>query len=59
MTSNNAWRKSSYSGGTSNNCVLVRHDLAALGDAKDPSGQALNVDVTALVAAVRAGRLSN
>lgn len=57
MTSNNAWRKSSYSGGTSNNCVLVHRDLAALRDAKNPTNVVITVDVTGLIAAVRADRI--
>jgi hypothetical protein len=57
MSSDNAWRKSSYSGGTSNDCVLVRGDLAALRDTKNPANVIITVDVTALIAAVRADRI--
>jgi hypothetical protein len=49
------WRKSSHSGET--NCV----ELAAAGavrDSKNPDGPVLLVDVTALVAAVKAGQIA-
>lgn len=59
MTSNDAWRKSSYSGGTSNDCVLVRRDLAALSDTKDPANRVLSVDVSALVVAIRADHVAS
>ncbi len=53
------WRKSTYSGaGTvDGNCV----ELAAQGavrDSKNPDGSVLNVEVSALVAAVKAGRIA-
>ncbi|HYS40506.1 MAG TPA: DUF397 domain-containing protein [Pseudonocardiaceae bacterium] len=53
------WRKSTYSGaGTvDGNCV----ELAAQGavrDSKNPGGPVLNVEVSALVAAVKAGRIA-
>lgn len=49
------WRKSSHSG-QETNCVEVRGDLAAIQDTKR-RGPHLAVDVTTLVAAIRAGRL--
>ncbi|HEY4024238.1 MAG TPA: DUF397 domain-containing protein [Pseudonocardiaceae bacterium] len=55
-----AWRKSSYSGGGSDeatsNCVELA--ASAVRDSKNPSGGALNLDITALVAAVKAGRIA-
>jgi hypothetical protein len=53
------WRKSTYSGaGTvDGDCV----ELAAQGavrDSKNPDGPVLNVEVTALVAAVKAGQIA-
>jgi hypothetical protein len=50
------WRKSNHSS-ENENCV----ELAARGavrDSKNPDGPTLNVDVTALVAAVKAGQIS-
>jgi hypothetical protein len=50
------WRKSSYSGnGATGNCVEPA--LGALRDSKHPDGSVLSVDVTALVAAVKAGQI--
>ncbi len=53
------WRKSTYSGGSDGgqNCV----ELAAQGamrDSKNPTGPVLSVDITALVAAVKAGQVA-
>ncbi|HYS40285.1 MAG TPA: DUF397 domain-containing protein [Pseudonocardiaceae bacterium] len=52
------WRKSTYTGGADNaNCV----ELAAQGavrDSKNPTGPILSVDITALVAAVKAGQIA-
>lgn len=50
------WRKSSRSSGQ-DTCVEVRHDLHAIQDTK-ARGPHLHVDVAALVAAVRAGRIT-
>jgi hypothetical protein len=50
------WRKSSFSG-DGGNCVQIRQDLAAVRDSKNPTGPTLVVELPALVAAVRAGRL--
>jgi hypothetical protein len=53
--SNRAWRKSSYSGDQAN-CVELA--ASAVRDSKNPGGPALSIDVTALVAAVKAGRIA-
>jgi hypothetical protein len=50
------WRKSSFSG-SGGNCVQVRQDLAALRDSKNPTGPTLAVDLSGLLATVRAGSL--
>jgi hypothetical protein len=49
------WRKSSYST-AAQNCVELTD--SAVRDSKDPDGPALSVDVTALVAAVKAGQIA-
>lgn len=49
------WRKSSFSG-NSGNCVLVRQDLAAIRDSKNP-GPALATDLSRLLATIKAGSL--
>jgi hypothetical protein len=50
------WRKSSYSGeGATGNCVELA--LGAVRDSKNPAGAVLSADVTAFVAAVKAGRI--
>jgi hypothetical protein len=51
------WRKSSYSQPNQDNCVEVA-EHGAVRDSKNPDGPMLNVDVTALVAAVKAGQLA-
>lgn len=55
MTIPPTWRKSSRSSGQ-DTCVEVRGDLGALQDTKH-RGPRLTVDVRALVAAIRAGRI--
>lgn len=50
------WRKSTFSA-PEGDCVEVRGDLAAVQDTKN-RGAVLTVDVRALVAAVRSGRLT-
>jgi len=54
------WRKSSYSGGGSDadtsDCVELA--ASAVRDSKNPGGAVLNVDITALVAAVRLGQIA-
>ena len=64
MTSNNRWRKSSYSGGQANNCVELK--VAAghtdVRDTKNRSGGALNVNRTSwssFVTAIREGKLDH
>jgi len=51
------WRKSTYSNAEGVNCVEVA-EHGAVRDSKNPDGPRLNVDVTALVAAVKAGQLA-
>lgn len=50
--SNASWRKPSQSG-DEGSCFLVRNDLRAVRDSKDPSGPALAVDLGAFVRAVK------
>jgi hypothetical protein len=50
-----AWRKSSYSG-SDHNCVELA--TGAVRDSKNPEGPMLPVDIAALVAAVKAGRIA-
>jgi predicted RNA-binding protein associated with RNAse of E/G family len=49
------WRKSSRSG--EDNCLEVAA-MGAVRDSKNPDGPVLLVDVTALVAAVKAGQIA-
>jgi hypothetical protein len=49
------WRKSSYSS-AAENCVELA--TSAVRDSKDPDGPVLSVDVTALVAAIKAGQIA-
>jgi hypothetical protein len=54
-----AWRKASHSGGGNEdtaNCVELA--ASAVRDSKNPAGGVLNLDVTALVAAVKAGQIA-
>jgi hypothetical protein len=54
-----AWRKSSHSGGGNEdtaNCVELA--ASAVRDSKNPAGGVLNLDVTALVTAVKAGQIA-
>jgi len=51
------WRKASRSSGNGANCVELSND-GRLRDSKNPTGPTLRVDVSALVAAVKAGRFS-
>jgi hypothetical protein len=52
------WRKSTCSGTADNsNCVELAAD-GAVRDSKNPAGPVLSVDVTALVAAVKAGQIA-
>lgn len=62
-----AWRKSSYSGGNSGQCVEVAdlsaaYDGVAIRDSKDPNGPALMFPAgtfTGFIAEVAAGRFDN
>jgi hypothetical protein len=51
-----AWRKSSRSSGQNGNCVELAY-VGAVRDSKNPGGPVLRTDVSALVAAVKTGRL--
>ncbi len=51
------WRKSSYSQPTQDNCVEVAA-RGAVRDSKNPDGGVLNVDVAALVGAVKANQIA-
>jgi len=53
------WRKSTRSGGTdaNDNCVELAGQ-GAVRDSKNPTGPILSLDITALVAAVKAGRIA-
>jgi hypothetical protein len=51
------WRKSTFSSNQTS-CVEVHRSLEAVRDSKHAQGPALAVDTAALVAAVKAGRLS-
>ncbi|HEX3648984.1 MAG TPA: DUF397 domain-containing protein [Pseudonocardiaceae bacterium] len=52
---NPTWHKSSKSA-TGAQCVELHHTLTQVRDSKNADGPALLADVTALVAAVKAGR---
>ncbi|MER5627806.1 DUF397 domain-containing protein [Streptosporangium sp. NPDC002544] len=58
-----AWRKSSYSGGSSDNCVEVAMnlpDIIAVRDSKDPAGPALAFSPTAwnnFLTGIRSGEI--
>jgi hypothetical protein len=51
------WRKSSFSQPNEANCVEVAA-RGAVRDSKNPDGGVLNVDVAALVAAVKANQIA-
>lgn len=55
MTLPVSWRKSSRSQNASE-CVEIRNDLSAIRDTKNP-GPSIRADVSALVRAIRAGRV--
>jgi len=53
------WRKSSYSGGGDHdNADCVELAASAVRDSKNPAGPVLHLDITALVAAVKAGQIA-
>ncbi len=53
---NATWRKSSKSA-SNTQCVETHHTLTRLRDSKNADGPVLRADVTALVTAVKAGRI--
>ena len=55
--SSEMWRKSSRSGGNNGNCVEVS-SKGRVRDSKNLAGPILTGDLTALVAAVKAGQIS-
>ncbi|WP_406114114.1 DUF397 domain-containing protein [Kitasatospora purpeofusca] len=63
MTTDQAWRKSSYSGSEGGNCVEVAADCAdviPVRDSKDPHGPTLAFSTTAwasFIAAIHTGEL--
>lgn len=50
------WRKSSRSGGNGGACVELAN-VGAVRDSKNPNGQILSIDLSHLLAAIKAGRL--
>jgi hypothetical protein len=52
------WRKPTYSGGAEGqNCVELASQ-GAVRDSKNPCGPVLSVEITALVTAVKSGRIA-
>jgi hypothetical protein len=51
------WRKSRRSGGEGGNCIELINTLDAVRDSKNPSGPALNVNLSGLLAATKEGHL--
>jgi hypothetical protein len=56
MSAQMRWRKASSSQ-SSSNCVELAHTMEAVRDSKNPAGPVLVADLSALVTAVRSGRL--
>ena len=60
MTRNQEWRKSSYSGGTSNDCVEVAFNLTGnethLRDSKDPEGGSIKISRAGWAGLIQAAR---
>ena len=52
------WRKSTYSGTAEGGACVELAARGAVRDSKNPGGPVLSVDVTALVAAVKAGQIA-
>jgi hypothetical protein len=52
------WRKSSYSGNGTDNANCVELAARAVRDSKNPGGPVLNVQVMALITAVKAGQIA-
>jgi hypothetical protein len=52
------WRKSSFSNDQGGACVEVAGSLGALRDSKNPTSGVLRSDLTALLTAVKSGRLT-
>ena len=52
------WRKSTYSNAEQVDCVEVAVH-GAVRDSKNPDGPVLNVEITALVAAVKSGQIAS
>jgi hypothetical protein len=52
------WRKSSRSSGQNGDCVELGH-TGAVRDSKNPAGQILRTELSALVAAVKTGRFDS
>jgi hypothetical protein len=53
--SETGWRRSSYSGGTQNDCVEVANTREAVRDSKNPVGPAVRLDLSIFLNAVKAG----
>jgi hypothetical protein len=51
------WRKSSRSGGTNGDCIELAHTRGAMRDSKNPHGPTLTVDLSGILAAIKAGHL--
>ena len=52
------WRKSTYSGTTDNSDCVELAAQGAVRDSKNPDGPVLSVEITALVTAVKSGRIA-
>jgi hypothetical protein len=53
-----AWRRSSHSSGGAENSDCIELAASAVRDSKNPAGPVLHLDITALVAAVKAGQIA-
>jgi hypothetical protein len=51
------WRKSTCSGGSDDDQNCVELATGAVRDSKNPDGPVLSVEITALVTAVKSGRI--